>query len=107
MLTSLQPGKTHLIEYRINTGPVHQRAYRIPPALKTEVVEQLKEVLDAGKLEESTSEWSSPIVVVKKKDGTNRICVDYRKLNATSKFDDYPLTRIEKIMDAVGQSKFI
>ena len=51
MLTRLQPGKMHVIEHRINTdaqGPVHQRAYRIPPALKTEVVEELKELLDAG-----------------------------------------------------------
>ena len=45
--------------------------------------------------------------MVKKKDGTNRICVDYRKLNATSKFDAYPLTRINEIMDAVGQSKYL
>ena len=83
MLTRLQPGKTHVIEHRNNTdaqGPVRQRAYRIPPALKTEVVEELKQLLDAGVVEESTSEWSSPIDVVKKKDRTNRICVDYRKL---------------------------
>ena len=110
MLTRLQPGKTRVIEHRINTdaqGPVHQRAYRIPPALKTEVVEELKELLDAGVVEESTSEWSSPIVVVKKKDGTNRICVDYRKLNATSKFDAYPKPRIDEMLDAVGQSEYL
>ena len=110
MLTRLQPGKTHVIEHRIITdaqGPVRQRAYRIPPALTTEVVEELKELLDAGVVEESTSEWSSPIVVVKKKDGTNRICVDYQKLNATSKFDAYPMPRIDEMLDAVGQSEYL
>ena len=45
--------------------------------------------------------------MVKKKDGTNRICVDYRKLNATSKFDAYPIPRIDEMLDAVGQSEYL
>ena len=49
----------------------------------------------------------SPIVVVKKKDSSNRICVDYRKLNAITKFDTYPMPRIDEMLDVIGNAKYI
>ena len=58
-------------------------------------------------VEESTSGWASPIVVVQKKDGSNRLCIDYRKLNARTKFDAYPMPRIDEMLDAIGQSQYI
>ena len=64
-------------------------------------------MLDAGVVEESTSAWSSPMVIVKKKDGSNRICVDYRKLNSRTKFDAYPMPRIDDLLDAIGQSPYL
>ena len=57
-----------------------------------------------GVVEESTSNWASPI---EKKDGSNRICVDYRKLTTLTKFDAYPMPRIDEILDAVGQSQYL
>ena len=55
----------------------------------------------------STSEWASPIVIVPKKDGTNRLCVDYWKLNRVSRFDAYPMTKVDEIIDRIGQGKYI
>lgn len=71
------------------------------------MVEELRELLDQGLVEESASEWSSPLVIVKKKDGGNRICVDYRKVNTVTKFDSYPMPRVDEMLDAVGKAQFI
>ena len=60
-----------------------------------------------GLIEELIGEWSSPIVMVKKEDGSNRICVDYRKLNAVTKFDAYLMPRIDKMLDVIGNAKYI
>ena len=62
---------------------------------------------DDGIVEESTSEWASPLVIVKKKDGSNRICVDYQRLNAKTKFDAYLMPRINDLLDNIGQSKYL
>lgn len=70
------------------------------------MVAELQELLKSGIVEESISEWAAPIVVVKK-DGSNRICVDYRKLNAITRFDAYPMPRIDKMLDAVGKSQYL
>ena len=103
-------GTTPNIKHHINTSdeqPVRQRLYRVPPALKEYVVRKIQEMIDMGVVEESTSAWSSPMVIVKKKDGTNRICVDYRKLNSWTKFDAYPMPRIDDLLDAIGQSPYL
>ena len=109
-ITKINPGKTNQIKHKILTEhqqAVRQRPYRIPPALKENVIKELTELLENGVIEESTSDWASPIVVVKKKDGSNRICVDYRKLNAQTKFDAYPMPRIDEMLDAVGKSQYL
>ena len=69
--------------------------------------DELEQMLHDGLIEESSSEWSSPIVVVRKKDGSNRICVDYRKLNAVTTFDAYPMLRIDEMLDQIGNAKYI
>lgn len=64
-------------------------------------------MLELGVIEPSKSEWSSPIVIVPKKDNTLRICIDFRKLNAQSRFDAYPMPRIEDLLERIGQAKYI
>ena len=67
---------------------------------------ELQALLEEGLIEEFTSEWSSPTVIVKK-DGSNCICVDYRKVNAVSKFDAYPMPWISEMLDSIGDATYI
>ena len=60
-----------------------------------------------GIIKPSTSEWSSPIVLVKKKDGTLRTCIDYQRLNSVSQADTYPMPRIDDVIDKLGRAKYI
>ena len=60
-----------------------------------------------GYIEPSTSPWAAPIVLVLKKESSLRMCIDYRKLNAVTQGDPYPLPIIEELIDGIGQSKFI
>ena len=61
----------------------------------------------AGTIERSASEWAAPIVLVKKKDSTLRLCVDYRRLNAVSQTDAYPMPWIDELIDRLGDAKYI
>ncbi|KAF7646136.1 hypothetical protein LDENG_00192630 [Lucifuga dentata] len=74
-----------------NQQPIWQRAYRISECLVSPLKEEIKNMLELGVIEPSESEWSSPMVMVPKKDGTQRPCVDFRKLNAVSQFDANPI----------------
>ena len=62
-------------------------------------------MLDAGVIEPATSEWASPIVFVPKKDGSLRFCVDYRKPNAKTIPDEYPLPRVDDCLDSLGDAE--
>ena len=109
-LSQQQPGQTTELTHRIVTTdqrPIQSRPYRIPPAIKYDIVSELQELLKSGIVEESTSDWAAPIVVVKKKDGSNCICVDYQKLNTITKFDAYPMPQIDEMLDAVGEAQYI
>ena len=71
-----------------------------------EVVRQhVEDMLQNGVVRPSTSPWASPIVLVKKKDGGTRFCVDYRKLNDVTRKDAYPLPRIDETLDALAGAK--
>ncbi len=63
-------------------------------------------MLNLGVIEESHSDWASPIVLVPKTDGSVRFCVDYRKVNAVSKFDAYPMPRVDELLDRLGVARF-
>ena len=64
-------------------------------------------MLKEGVIKPSNSKWASPMVIIKKKDDTIRLCVDYRKLNAETELETYPIPRVDDILDQVGQVKYI
>jgi hypothetical protein len=104
-----EPGKTDLTRHNIVMGsarPIRLPPYRLPPYRET-IQNELKEMLPSGIIEHSQSEWSAPIVPVKKKDGTLRLCVDYRRLNEVSKADAYPMPRVDDLIDRFGQVRYI
>ena len=105
-----QPGCTDVAEHTIDTGaarPVKLPPYRLPHAHRETVQREIEEMLEAGIIEPSQSEWSAPIVLVKKKDGTLRLCVDYRRLNSVSKSDAYPMPRIDDLIDQLGEARYL
>ena len=71
------------------------------------VKKELDKMLAQGIVQPSRSPWASPIVLVKKKGGNVRFCVDYRKLNLVSKFDAYPMPRVDEVLESVGPARFI
>ena len=102
-------GHTDLVEHSVDTGsarPVKQRVRPVPMGLSDEVDRQLDEMLEQGVIEPSSSPWSSPIVLVKKKNGKVRFCVDYRRLNELTVKDAYPLPRISETLDTLGGSRY-
>ena len=108
---SLEEGErweTSLAEFAINTGdsaPKKQAACRIPYAARQEITSLLKRMQPEGVIEPSESPWASPVVLVRKRDGSLRFCVDYRGLNAVTKADVYPLPRINDLLDKLGKAK--
>ena len=107
---SSKPGRTTVIEHRITTGhakPIRLHPYRIPYAYRETVREELRQMERERIIERSSSEWAAPIVLVKKKDATLRMCVDYRCLNNVSEMDAYSMPRIDDLIDRVGKAKFI
>ena len=102
-------GRTELIKHQIDTGaahPIRQPPRRIPQHLRVNVDEQIDSMLDNGIIEPSRSPWSSPIVVVPKKDGGIRFCVDYRRLNSVTIKDAYPLPQISDTLESLAGAKF-
>ena len=108
-LDELERGETDLLQFQIDTGdavPKKQHARRMPFAVQQEVARQLKKMQASGVIQPSCSPWASPVVMVKKKDGPHRFCVDYRALNAVTKPDTFPLSRINDLLDQLGELKF-
>ncbi|GBM44268.1 Retrovirus-related Pol polyprotein from transposon 297, partial [Araneus ventricosus] len=102
-------GRCNMIQHRINTGdhpPIKQYPRRLPLERKEKADNLVKEMVDNRIIEESSGPWASPIVLVKKKGGSTRFCVDYRKLNEITKKDSYPLPRIDDTLDALNGSQW-
>ena len=81
----------HAIPLVAGAKPVYIRPYRYPPALKDEIERQVQDMLDKGLIQPSSSPFSSPLLLVKKKDGSWRPCVDYRHLNALTIRGKFPI----------------
>lgn len=94
-----------------DSGPVYSRAYRYPEIHRDEVNRQIKEMLEQGIITSSSSPYNAPIWIVPKKEdkGGNkewRIVIDYRKLNAVTKEDKYPIPLIDDILDKLGRANY-
>lgn len=102
-------GCTTMVEHEIHLldeAPVRQRYRRLPPSQYEQVKAHIQELLDKGIVRPSSSPFSSPIVIVFKKNGEMRLCVDYRLLNAKTRKDAYPLPRIEETLDALTGARW-
>jgi hypothetical protein len=84
-----------VIELVPGTAPIFKRPYRMAANQLAELKEQLQELLDKGYIRPSASPWGAPVIFVPKKDGTQRMCVDYRSLNEVTIKNKYPLPRID------------
>ncbi|CAL9002595.1 unnamed protein product, partial [Prunus brigantina] len=88
-----------IIELVPGTNPISQAPYRMAPAELRELKTQLQELVDKGFIRPSFSPWGAPVLFVKKKDGTMRLCIDYRQLNKVTVRNKYPLPRIDDLFD--------
>ncbi|CAH8862175.1 unnamed protein product [Trichobilharzia szidati] len=103
------PGRTKLIQHHIDTGnapPCRQPARRVPAHYQKELNKLVDELLEKNVIKPSVSPWAPPVVLVKKSNGTLRLCVDYRKLNQVTRRDCFPLPRIDDTFDALGGSNW-
>ena len=104
------PGCTDRVSFSIDTGdsaPLFQRAYNTPTVLREHIDNELDWLLDRGYIRPSSSPWASPMVAVRKQDGTARLCVDYRRLNSVTRQASFYMPRVEEVLEGVGQASFI
>ena len=103
-------GRTTLVEHIIDTGdaaPIKQRYYRLPPTKLDALNKEVDRMLELGVIEPAISPWNSPVLMIPKKDGTYRFCLDSRKLNEVTKKFAYGLPYISDILDNLGSAKYL
>jgi transposase InsO family protein len=102
------PRSASVLPHEIKTGdakPTKSRPYRVGPAEEKVQREKIEELVQKGYARPSTSPWSAPVVLVRKKDGSWRFCIDYRKLNKVTERDVYPLPRIDDTLQRMRGAK--
>ncbi|CAM4705544.1 unnamed protein product [Lepidochelys kempii] len=107
---SATPGLTERAYHSIDTGnahPIRVHPYRVSPQAKTAIEREIQDMLQMGVIRPSESAWASPVVLVPKPDGEIRFCVDYRKLNAVTRPDNYPMPRTDELLEKLGRAQFI
>ncbi|GJX24017.1 putative reverse transcriptase domain-containing protein, partial [Tanacetum coccineum] len=96
------------VEFQIDlipgAAPVARAPYRLAPSEMKKLSEQLHELSDKGFIRPSSSPWGAPVLFVKKKDGSFRMCIDYRELNKLTVKNCYPLPRIDDLFDQLHGS---
>ena len=104
------PGRTKLMEHSIpvqpGTRPIKQAPRRLGVEKEAEVSRQIQKLQEQGLIEPGHGAWSSPVVLVKKKNGSWRFCIDYRRLNAVTVQDAHPLPRIDESLEALSGSVY-
>ena len=100
-----------LSKHTIRTGdapPQRQRSYQHSPAARREIERQTADMLANDIIQPSESVWSAPLLLIKKKTGDTRMCMDYRRLNSVTKQISFPLPRLQEVFDTLteGQPKF-
>jgi hypothetical protein len=109
-LFSDTPGRTSVVTHDVDVGdskPIKQWPYRMNPRKLQLAQNEIEYMLEHDIIESSQSEWSSPVVLVPKADGSQRFCIDYRKVNSVTKTDSHPLPRIDDCIDRIGQAKYV
>ena len=102
-------GRTRVVKHSIVTGdnpPIKQSCRRAPPSKREHVRQLIQDMLKKDVIQPSSSPWASPVVIVQKKDGSYRFCVDYRKINTITHKDAYPLPRIDDTIEALSGSQW-
>ena len=94
------------VELLPGTSPISIAPYRMAPTELKELKAQLQDLLDKGFIRPSTSPWGAPVLFVKKKDGTLRLCIDYRQLNKVTIKNKYPLPRIDDLFDQLQGAEY-
>ncbi|KOM48635.1 hypothetical protein LR48_Vigan07g233900 [Vigna angularis] len=104
--TTLPPSRPtdHGITLQRNSAPIFVRPYQYPHFQKHEIEQQVQQMLDSGFIKPSTSPFSSPVILVKKKDGTWHFCVDYRALNAVTVKDKFSIPTVDELLDELGNA---
>ncbi|KAJ9567128.1 hypothetical protein OSB04_003094 [Centaurea solstitialis] len=101
---------TREVEFTIDlipgATPISKQPYRMAPSEMKELKEQIQDLLNKGYIRPSVSPWGAPVLFVKKKDGSMRLCIDYRKLNKVTVRNKYPLPRIDDLFDQLQGAKF-
>ena len=104
------PSRTDKIYHDVDVGdckPIKQHPYRLNPRKQEYLRKEVQYLLEHDFIEPSQSNWSSPCILVSKPDGSYRMCTDYRKINANSKTDTFPIPRIDDCIDRVGKARFV
>lgn len=89
----------HRIPLKQGTSPIAVKPYRYPHFQKNEIERQVKELLKSGTIQPTSIPHSSPVLLVKKKDGTWRMCIDYRELNKATIKDKFPIPNTDELLD--------
>ncbi|UYV64286.1 hypothetical protein LAZ67_3000151 [Cordylochernes scorpioides] len=108
-LFSSRLGRTNLAKHQIHTEdakPIKHKPYRVSAKERTIIKDQIDKMLEEGIIRPSSSPWSFPVILVKRRDGKYRFCVDYRKLNEVTVKDVYPIPRIDDVLDTLQGSKY-